>query len=189
MGIIQEAIKPLCLIKARKIERLSHKFISGKKVLDLGAGRCLIAREISRRDGIRVACVDVLDVNQTGMKLTLYDGRKLPFKAGEFDSVLIAYVLHHCDDPVGVLREAMRVCRGNIIIFEDTKMSPFEEAVDTFVNKINHEDINTPRNFRTEAGWLKIFKRLGLKVAYMERGVEKEWFYPFVEHTMFVVRK
>ena len=44
------------------------------------------------------------------------------FKDNFFDSAIIAYVLHHCDDPVSVLKEAKRVCRGNIIIFEDIEV-------------------------------------------------------------------
>lgn len=191
MKLFDYFIMPLCLTKARKIEKHSRPYIKGK-VLDLGAGRCLIAKEIMLKHNKKkseVACCDVIDVNKTDLKLTLYDGKKLPYKTNQFDTVIIAYVLHHCDRPFAVLKEALRVCRGKIIIFEDTEMGPFKKIVDSAVNKMNSKEINIPMNFMTERQWLATFKRMGLKLVHKEDGVEKEWFYPFVRHSMFVVKK
>jgi SAM-dependent methyltransferase len=186
MWLFDLITKPLVDIKARKIALHVKGYAKGK-MLDLGAGRCLIAQEIKRRYKVKPTCVDVLDVNKTDLKLIIYDGVHLPFGKNQFNSVLIAYVLHHCDQPMKVLKEGVRVCKGNIIIFEDTKMNPIEEMLDSVVNKMNK--VNTPHNFKTEEQWIKTFKSLGLKLVYKENNVEKEWFYPFVEHTMFVLKK
>lgn len=182
---------PLCKIKARKVERHARKYISGK-VLDIGAGRCLIAYQVEKENkerNVKVIPIDVIDVNVTGMKLRVYDGSKLPYKDNCFDTVMINYVLHHCNNPVKVLKEAIRVCKGNIILFEDTNMNFIAKTVDSTVNKLNNEDINTPLNFKTDKQWRELFKKLKLKIVAVEKNVEKEWFYPFIEHTMFVVRK
>lgn len=179
-------IKPLLLTKAKKINECSRGFLKGK-VLDVGSGRCYIAKELQSKSNLEVTCLDVKDLSRTGMKVVVYDGRKIPFRGNDFDTALIAYVLHHCEEPLDVLKEAVRVTRGNIVIFEDTKPSFFTNAMDFLSNKIR--GVDTPFKFKTEKGWIKAFKKLNLKIVAVKRNVEREWFYPPVEHTMFVVSK
>ena len=179
-------IKPLLLTKAKKIEECCKEFLKGK-ILDFGSGRGYISKEIEEKNKVKVTCLDVKDLSQTDMKVIVYDGRNFPFKNNEFDTALIAYVLHHCEEPLKVLKEAARVCKGNIIIFEDTKPSPFTNTMDFLSNKLR--GVETPFKFRTENEWLEIFKKLNLKIVAVKHNVEREWFYPFVEHTMAVVRK
>lgn len=189
MKIIKNLMKPLYETKARKVEQHARKFIAGN-VIDVGAGRCLIGREVEKNSKSRVTSVDVIDLNETDLELVLYDGKTLPYKDNSFDTALIAYVLHHCDDPVAVLKEAVRVCKGNIILFEDIDVDIIERVADFVANKIfNHKDINMTYNFKSRKEWLEIFKNLGLEVVHVEEGVEKEWFYPFAKHIMFVVKK
>ncbi len=188
MKIIKDLMFPLYVTKAKKVEAAAHEFISGS-VLDLGAGRCLIGKEIEKNTSSKVTSVDVMDLNETNLKLTLYDGKTLPFKDNSFDTVLIAYVLHHCDDPESVLKEAARVCRGNIILFEDIDVDVIEKTADFIANKIiNSKDISTPFNFKSREEWFKIFKNLKLKVIESKDGAAKEWFYPFAKHIMFVLK-
>ena len=178
-------IKPLLIIKANKIEKLCTPYLKGK-VLDVGAGRCYISERL-KNNGLKVTCLDVKDLSRTKMKIITYNGKNFPLKSNEFDSALIAYVLHHCEDPIQVLNETIRVCKGNIVIFEDTKPSPITNAMDFLSNKLRN--VETPFKFRTKIEWLAIFKKLNLKIIEVQHNVEREWFYPFVEHTMFVVRK
>ena len=186
MSLFELIIRPLLLIKAKKINDCCKDFLKGN-VLDLGAGRCYIAEELQNKNRINVTCIDVKDLSQTDMNVIVYDGKNIPFKNNEFDTALIAYVLHHCEEPLKVLKEAMRVCKGNIIIFEDTKPSHFTKIMDFLSNKARNVD--TPFEFKAEKEWLKIFKKLNLKIVAVKHNVEREWFYPFVEHTMVVVRK
>lgn len=179
-------LKPLFLAKAGKVCEACHEFAGGK-LIDIGAGRCYIARELQKKEGVKATCVDVANLNETGLKLVVYDGKKLPFKENAFDTALIAYVLHHCDNQLDILKEAARVCKGNIIIFEDTKVAPITKVMDFLANTFR--GIETPFLFHDERRWLEIFKGLDMEVVAVKRGVEKEWFYPFVEHTMFVVKK
>lgn len=186
MSLFETAIRPLLLTKAKKISECCKKFLKGR-VLDIGAGRCYIAEEMKRRNNVDVACLDVKDLSQTDVEVVVYGGKKIPFKDNEFDTALIAYVLHHCEDPIKVLKEAKRVTKGSIIIFEDTKPSGFVNMMDFFSNKLR--GVKTPFKFRTEKEWATIFKKLNLKIVAVKHNVEREWFYPFVEHTMIVVRK
>jgi len=186
MSLFELIIRPLLLTKAKKINDCCKEFLKGK-VLDVGAGRCYIAMEIKTKNKVEVTCLDVKDLSQTDMKVVVYDGKKIPFKNNEFDTVLVAYVLHHCKEPLKVLKEITRVCKGNILIFEDTKPSPFTNIMDFLSNKMR--GVETPFKFKIEQEWISIFRKLNLKIVAVKHNVEKEWFYPLVEHTMFVVRK
>ena len=186
MNIFELLIRPLLLTKAKKINDCCKEFLKGK-VIDVGSGRCYIAKEIQTKNNVKVTCLDVKNLSQTDMKVVVYDGKKIPFKNNEFDTVLVAYVLHHCKDNLQVLKEVIRVCKGNIIIFEDTNPSHFTKLMDFLSNKLRRVD--TPFKFRTENEWANIFKKLNLKIVAVKHNVEREWFYPFVEHTMVVVRK
>lgn len=185
MSLFEAAIRPLLLTKAKKINDCCKEFLKGK-MLDIGAGRCYIANEI-KKNNVDVICLDVKNLSQTGMQVVVYDGKNIPFKKNEFDTCLIAYVLHHCEEPIKVLKEVIRVTKGNIIIFEDTKPSAFVNMMDFLSNKLR--GVETPFKFRTEKEWLEIFKKLNLKIVAVKHNVEREWFYPFVEHTMVVVKK
>ena len=185
MSLFDFFIEPLLLTKAKKIKNHCKDFLKGK-VLDIGAGRCYIAKEL-KSNNLKVACLDIKNLSRTDMKVVVYDGRNIPFNTNSFDSALIAYVLHHCEEPIKVLNETLRVCKGNIVIFEDTKPSPVTNAMDFLSNKLR--GVATPFKFKPEREWLAIFKKLNLRIVAVNHKVEREWFYPFVEHTMFVVRK
>ncbi|MBI2651804.1 class I SAM-dependent methyltransferase [Candidatus Woesearchaeota archaeon] len=186
MSLFQKIIKPLLLTKARKINEACGKYVKGK-VIDIGAGRCYIAKELKEKNNVKVTCIDIDDLNLTELKLIKYGGKNIPFKDNEFDTALLAYVLHHCENQLQVLKEAKRVCKGNIIIFEDAKISFITKTMDFIFNALHN--VKAPLLFRNEEEWIEIFNNLGLKTITIRRHVEKEWFYPFVEHTMFVVKK
>ena len=186
MSFFEAAIRPLLLVKAEKITSCCDRFLKGK-VIDIGAGRCHIAKRLQDKHNLKVTCLDVKDLSQSDIKVVVYNGFKMPFRNNQFDSALIAYVLHHCDEPLKVLKEAISVCKGNIVIFEDTKPSPITNAMDFLSNKLR--GVETPFHFKSEKEWIRVFKKLNLKIVAVKHDVEREWFYPFVEHTMFVVRK
>ena len=183
--MINRLYKKLCINKAKKIHKECSKYIVGS-VLDVGSGRGYIAKEISK-SGIKVQCLDVKDLNLTDLPLKIYDGKKIPFRAKSFDTVLVCYVLHHVDNPISLLKECARVAKKRIIIFEDNADSLLTKPLDILFNRLH--GVDTPLNFRNISQWIKEFKKLGLKIIKIKRGVEKQWFYPGVEHIMFVVGK
>ncbi len=184
MKPVNRLIKTTFLLKAKKVSFECKRFL-GKDILDLGAGRCYIAREIKNKNDVNITCLDIDDLNETDMKLNLYNGKKLPYSNNSFDTVLIVYVLHHCTDIISTLKEAVRVSRKNIIIFEDFGKSIFLHPMDYISNKLHN--VEAPLNFKTEKQWISLFRKLDLKVKVIRRGVEKQVFYPFVKHTMFVL--
>ena len=60
----------------------------------------------------------MVDFSVVGPGPALFDGRWLPFSDARFDAVTMIYVLHNAPDPVALLKEARRVCRGSIVVVQ-----------------------------------------------------------------------
>jgi len=158
-----------------------------KSVLAIGAGDCLIAKKIQERKRSGVTVVDVMDSNLTDLDLVFYDGRRLPFKDLQFDTVLLCYVLHHCLEPSEVLGEARRVCRGRIVILEDLYTGWFQKklihGLHWYLGKVAR--MSGPLSFHSPEEWMLIFNRLGLKVEDVINLGRDDRLFP-VKHIMFI---
>jgi ubiquinone/menaquinone biosynthesis C-methylase UbiE len=108
---------------------------TAKTVLDIGCGTGVAARAIARRRGFsgRVLGIDLSPaLAQTATQLAAAEGlnnrvefrpgdsRKLDLADGAFDAVVAHTLLSHVDDPLAVVREAVRLVRpgGMIGIFD-----------------------------------------------------------------------
>jgi len=107
---------------------------SALDVLDLGTGTALIPIELCRRHAsCRVMACDaaasMLEQAQYNLaahnfneriELRLVDAKALPFQETRFDVVMSNSIVHHIPEPIGVLREAVRVTReGGLLFFRD----------------------------------------------------------------------
>jgi SAM-dependent methyltransferase len=90
-------------------------------ILDIGAGKGLLAQELTRQLDARVTLVDVASYNQSTLPLTICDSRALAFANDSFDYALLSFVLHHTCDPAAILCEALRVARTAIVIENDVR--------------------------------------------------------------------
>jgi len=101
---------------------------TGKKVLDVGCNTGIILIPLAER-GVDVRGVDVsreevrrAKQNLAGLGISpsrvgLADAKGLPFRAGEFDVVLLADILEHMDRPEVAAHEALRVVKkGGLIL-------------------------------------------------------------------------
>jgi len=154
---------------AQKMCRQCQPFIKkGSKILDLGCGSGVVAKNFQQFFQSPVMGVDIEDRRIVDLPFQKIDGRTLPFGENDFDVVLIAYVLHHAQDPEALLREAKRVSRGKILIYEDLLGGPMLDFVckfhgftfDKFVQKKNET------RFKTEQQWRELFTELGLKLVF-----------------------
>ncbi len=104
-----------------------NPFLNGKNVLDYGCGDGLIGLRL-HRNGYSVVNLDVRMVTRLsdmalydGIPFILYgDGHNLPESIGKFDNVLLLTVLHHTDNPVRNLENAIKATRkgGRLIVIE-----------------------------------------------------------------------
>jgi hypothetical protein len=107
--------------------------------------------------------------------------------------VLLLTVLHHSDDPIQVMSEALRLANQSVIIIESVYFNELHKQVnkffDWFYNRVlNNPQINVPFNFLTPNAWPILFEQLGGKVTHMKHlGIDEplvpEW------HTLYVVNK
>lgn len=111
--------------KAERIARWAG--LSGKELLlDAGAGTGHLT-DAFRRRGHRVVAVDMaralLAKNPSPLRVRA-DALRLPFRDGAFAMAVEANLLHHVEDPVGVLREMSRVAKGGVGAIEPNRNHP-----------------------------------------------------------------
>ncbi len=101
------------MIFGRRVDVLSSAIANllppGASVLDIGCGSGLVAKRIQEhREDVSIRGVDVLVRPQTYIPVKKFDGKRLPFDDASFDVTLFVDVLHHTEDPLGLMREAFQ---------------------------------------------------------------------------------
>jgi len=148
----------------QKLSLIQKYFSKSDRLLDIGTGPgsvCLLLR----KNGFDVTPIDIQDLSLTNeVRPEIYDAKRIPFKRGDFDNVLILTVLHHSRDPVEVIMEAKRISK-NLIIIEDIYQNSFQKYLTYIADSIaNFEFIGHPHSNKSDVDWKKIFKKLGLKL-------------------------
>ncbi len=93
---------------------------AGSEILDIG---CATGEYIQKLSDCGFKCVGV-DINpkyvesarSKGLEVYRADANRLYFEDKSFDTALLFEVLEHTDDPMGILKEAKRVSRKNVLI-------------------------------------------------------------------------
>lgn len=101
----------------------------GVRALDIGCGEAGIGVQVQEAGGVYTG----LDLNLPSLRraakrfqVALGEGGRLPFRTASFDLVFLRAVLTVLVDPaqrLGVVREAMRVCRG-VVGIQDFLLTP-----------------------------------------------------------------
>jgi ubiquinone/menaquinone biosynthesis C-methylase UbiE len=141
---------------------------AGASVLDVGCGEGYVLEELAARGAGELFGADVVDIRQEKARpFRLYDGVELPFLDRRFDVVILSFVLHHVPDDRkrALLREALRVCRGTVVIVEDTPAT----RLDRFLNRLHGDEYRrrikstASYGFLTEGEWRWLFRGMGLE--------------------------
>ena len=184
-GLFRRALRAY----ARGLARAVTPCITGRRVLDLGAGEAFAAEALTR-PSLRVCSPDIGPYRDGGEAYAVYDGRRLPFRDGTFDTTLILLTLHHCDDPAAVLGEAARVTRQRLIVMESVYRNALDhywlELLDERVNRFRHGGQMTPaRHVLPVQGWKALVASRGLRlVAESWLG---SWWERLVHHPVLLV--
>lgn len=158
--------KRTCWFMRKELSSYVHK---GESLLDVGSGRGYLDLQIKKKLGVTVTCVDIHNYSGVDLPVVLFDGVSLPFADKTFDVVLLSYVLHHSGQrQIDLLKEAKRVCRGKIIIYEDEAVGGIGQLFTSFhgpaFNFIVGIKNGTRCVFHSTSEWEKIFTGLGLSV-------------------------
>lgn len=93
--------------------------VQGKRVLEVGCGKGFLAKELVKKE-LDVTAVDIVIADEVraiaGLKTVEVDGRTLPFKDAEFDTVICTHTLEHVQDFAGAVAELRRVGKRVIIV-------------------------------------------------------------------------
>jgi 2-polyprenyl-3-methyl-5-hydroxy-6-metoxy-1,4-benzoquinol methylase len=147
-----------------KLSEISPFLNPDTRVLDIGAGNCVLCQQLRQR-GYDIVPVDLANLSFVNEIVpVVYDGTTLPFDNDSFDVAMVITVLHHVQDPDAVLAELKRVARRLIVIeeiYENSLEKYFTYLIDSLFNL---EFINHPHSNRTDDGWRAAFQRLGLSV-------------------------
>lgn len=160
------ALCVLALWRVReKLTKIGSYLDPADRVLDLGAGNCILCQELGRQ-GYDVIPVDLKNLSFVDEIVPVtYDGTTLPFSDDSFDVALVITVLHHAPDPDAVLTEVRRVAK-RIIVIEEIYENLFEKYFTYAIDSLfNLEFFNHPRSNRTDAGWRQAFQDLRLDVS------------------------
>ena len=100
---------------------LSEVIPSSARVLDVGCGDGLLTALVGQqRPDLTLEGMDVLVRPSARIPVRSFDGRVLPYGRASIDVVLFIDTLHHAEDPMGLLREGVRVARRALVIKDHT---------------------------------------------------------------------
>lgn len=127
-GVYRDSHHPVVQLFAR--QRIAHLQRRGlldgiRTVLDVGAGSGFSSAFYP--PGVRVVASDyaggMIEQNPVPERLRC-SADALPFADARFDLVTCWELLHHVPDPVGAIREMVRVARRRVVIFEPNRINP-----------------------------------------------------------------
>jgi SAM-dependent methyltransferase len=137
-------------------------------LLDVGCGDGLLAERIEMlREDVVVRGVDVLVRPGAKIPVQQYNGLSIPYPDGSFDCVLFGDVLHHCDEPLAVLREAIRVARTSVLIKDHTVHGAASWRLLRFMDDVGNKryGVSMKYDYWTEGKWRREFGELDLEIA------------------------
>lgn len=111
--------------RARTVLEQIKTHIAGNTVLDLGAGDGAIGKLLQSECGKEVICADVFrseDIDRLDLPFYAIDPvtNRVAIATASFDTLLLASVVHHADNPEALLAEARRLLKpgGKLILVE-----------------------------------------------------------------------
>jgi SAM-dependent methyltransferase len=146
-------------------EALARQLPRNARVLDIGAGDGSMADAIrQKRPDLEMRGLDVLVREKTFVPVAKFDGMRIPEPDGSYDVILFVDVLHHTEDPMILLREALRVMRQAIVIKDHLANGFFADRVLKFMDQVGNRrfGVRLPHNYWPEQRWRNAFKALGL---------------------------
>ena len=143
------------------------------QILDLGCGSGIIGHEFAKFFNSELLGLDIIDNRIIPVPFLKMEGNDLSFLGNDtYDVVLIAFVLHHCQNPIELLKEAKRVSRGTIVLYENLNQGLLSRLF-CFLHGVSFACLfqnNSNRGkFFSDAEWRKIFDDSGLEILFSKK--------------------
>lgn len=136
-------------------------------VLDVGCGDGLVPHLVlERRPDLHIRGIDVLVRPVTHVPVEPFDGRTLPAADRSVDAVMFVDVLHHAADPLGLLREGVRVARACLAIKDHLRQGILAAPTLRLMDRVGNAryGVTLPYTYWTPAEWRAAWEQLGLHV-------------------------
>lgn len=173
--------------KANHIWTKIGRLIRGNRLLDVGMGSGSIAYLLKKK-GFNVMSVDVASLSiYDDLKPVIYDGHNLPFKNKKFDTAVIIHVLHHCDDGLEVLDEAMRVSK-RVVFIEDTFRNMPEKFLVSCIDSLTNAEFWWHK-YRSVKEWKQIIGKRGWKIVESNEWSETGVTSPYGRYCLFAIER
>jgi ubiquinone/menaquinone biosynthesis C-methylase UbiE len=146
----------------------SQYLIASDTVLDVGSGDGVLTLAYRNLLKKTVVACDLVNKLKTPVKfIPMVKPDRLPFLKNAFDSVIFTDVLHHTsyENQLTLIKEALRVARINVIIYEPVKTVGVYLA-DVILNALTDPFSPVPLTFRNPSEWLTVIKKINPHVSY-----------------------
>ena len=146
---------------------------AGAHVLDVGSGDGRIAAALAAaRPDVRIEGIDVLVRPGAAIAVGPFDGRVIPRSTGSVDVVTLIDVLHHADDPEGLLMEAARVARTCVVVKDHVANGWLSRAILGFMDDVGNRrhGVALPHHYLSAPQWRTLIDRLGVTPSVWEVG-------------------
>lgn len=167
-------------IRSRRT-RILHKKLARllpegeSSLLDIGCGDGAVAALLMEANPqIQVKGIDILVRDQTEIPVRPFDGRSIPFESGAFDFSMLVDVLHHSENPLRLLQEAVRVSRSGVIIKDHLLQGIFARQTLKCMDDTHNRrfGVSLPYHYWTPAEWESAFRGLGLETSFYENRLQ-----------------
>ena len=149
-------------------DHLSQLIPENASVLDVGCGDGQVSRLImGRRPDVTLVGIDRLVRRQSCIPVKWFDGQAIPYEDDSFHAVMLVDVLHHTDDPMILLREAVRVSRTTILCKDHTLNGAFAGPTLRFLDWVGNarHGVALTYNYWSEQRWFDAFDMLDLRIS------------------------
>jgi len=143
-------------------------------VLDVGSGDGLLASAVlERRPDLAWDAIDTLVRTDTHVPVRAFDGTRLPCADAQHDVVLFVDVLHHTDDPMVLLREAVRVARTALVIKDHLREGIAAGPTLRFMDWVGNASygVSLPYNYWDASQWERARRELDLRTEEERRAL------------------
>lgn len=137
------------------------------RILDVGSGDGLIAQLLTQmRSDLSVRGIDGRVREGTKIPVEYFDGQRIPHGNASFDVVMFVDVLHHAEDPCGLLKEALRVSRKVMLIKDHIQKGFLAGPTLRFMDRVGNlrHGVSCRYDYWPRQRWSRTFESLGVKV-------------------------